>query len=209
MLTLLLLLLLLSYADITALLLLLSYADITALLLLLSYAENIYLSVAKNGGLGGGALWDEDTFVISLEEGHYAAYIKNYMAMQIIFGSGVATGREEEENKCATLDFYGLFETDIILFLVCAYDANLKQVSFIVADNLILALLLIVADNLLIVADNLLIIWLNILYNLKTVLVGSKNMKTEIYTIPQFRLTEAVLVGRNPICSFIWQRSVI
>ncbi|KAL5678372.1 hypothetical protein ACJX0J_014503, partial [Zea mays] len=28
------------------------------------------------GGLGGGALWDEDTFVISLEEGHYAAYIK-------------------------------------------------------------------------------------------------------------------------------------
>ncbi|KAL5658522.1 hypothetical protein ACJX0J_031685, partial [Zea mays] len=40
-----------------------------------------------------GALWDEDTFVISLEEGHYAAYIKNYMAMQIIFGSGVATGR--------------------------------------------------------------------------------------------------------------------
>ncbi|KAL5682128.1 hypothetical protein ACJX0J_008513 [Zea mays] len=41
-----------------------------------------------------GALWDEDTFVISLEEGHYAAYIKNYMAMQIIFGSGVATGRE-------------------------------------------------------------------------------------------------------------------
>ncbi|KAL5663229.1 hypothetical protein ACJX0J_023337, partial [Zea mays] len=44
-----------------------------------------------------GALWDEDTFVISLEEGHYAAYIKNYMAMQIIFGSGVATGREAEE----------------------------------------------------------------------------------------------------------------
>ncbi|KAL5659415.1 hypothetical protein ACJX0J_032578, partial [Zea mays] len=40
-----------------------------------------------------GALWNEDTFVISLEEGHYAAYIKNYMAMQIIFGSGVATGR--------------------------------------------------------------------------------------------------------------------
>ncbi|KAL5683870.1 hypothetical protein ACJX0J_010255, partial [Zea mays] len=36
-----------------------------------------------------GALWDEDTFVISLEEGHYAAYIKNYMAMQIIFGSGM------------------------------------------------------------------------------------------------------------------------
>ncbi|KAL5656367.1 hypothetical protein ACJX0J_035686, partial [Zea mays] len=34
-------------------------------------------SVAKNGGLGGGALWDEDTFVISLEEGHYAAYIKS------------------------------------------------------------------------------------------------------------------------------------
>ncbi|AQK71542.1 10A19I.15, partial [Zea mays] len=52
-----------------------------------------------------GALWDEDNFVISLEEGHYAAYIKdhpkdvdylnrpieNYMPMQIIFGSGVAT----------------------------------------------------------------------------------------------------------------------
>ncbi|KAL5664521.1 hypothetical protein ACJX0J_024629, partial [Zea mays] len=32
-------------------------------------------SVVKNGGLGG-ALWDEDTFVISLEEGHYVAYIK-------------------------------------------------------------------------------------------------------------------------------------
>ncbi|KAL5668175.1 hypothetical protein ACJX0J_020396, partial [Zea mays] len=31
---------------------------------------------ALSGGLGGGALWDEDTFVISLEEGHYAAYIK-------------------------------------------------------------------------------------------------------------------------------------
>ncbi|KAL5676888.1 hypothetical protein ACJX0J_013019 [Zea mays] len=44
---------------------------------------------ALSGGLGGGALWDEDTFVISLEEGHYAAYIKNYMAMQIIFGSGM------------------------------------------------------------------------------------------------------------------------
>ncbi|KAL5673999.1 hypothetical protein ACJX0J_018305 [Zea mays] len=121
------------------------------LLFLLSYAENIDIS---------GALWDEDTFVISLEEGHYAAYIKNYMAMQIIFGSGVATGREEEENKCATLDFYAfpylrrdmLHLTDIILFLVCAYDANLKQVSFIVADNLILAL-----DNL-IVADSSLII---------------------------------------------------
>ncbi|PWZ07268.1 hypothetical protein Zm00014a_023770 [Zea mays] len=54
-----------------------------------------------------GALWDEDNFVISLEEGHYAAYIKdhpkdvdylnrpieNYMPMQIIFGSGVATCR--------------------------------------------------------------------------------------------------------------------
>ncbi|XP_008646872.1 uncharacterized protein [Zea mays] len=54
-----------------------------------------------------GALWDEDNFVISLEEGHYAAYIKdhpkdadylnrpieNYMPMQIIFGSGVATGK--------------------------------------------------------------------------------------------------------------------
>ncbi|KAL5681108.1 hypothetical protein ACJX0J_007493, partial [Zea mays] len=36
---------------------------------------------ALSGGLGGGALWDEDTFVISLEEGHYVAYIKNYMAM--------------------------------------------------------------------------------------------------------------------------------
>ncbi|ONM19646.1 10A19I.15 [Zea mays] len=54
-----------------------------------------------------GALWDEDTFVISLEDGHYVVYIKdhpkdddylnrlieNYMPMQIIFGSGVATGR--------------------------------------------------------------------------------------------------------------------
>ncbi|KAL5666312.1 hypothetical protein ACJX0J_026420, partial [Zea mays] len=135
-----------------------------------------------------GALWDEDTFVISLEEGHYAAYIKNYMAMQIIFGSGVATGREEEENKCATLDFYAfpylrrdmLHLTDIILFLVCAYDANLKQVSFIVADNLILALLLIVADNLHLLDWKI----TGIVYNLKTVLVGSKNMKTEIYTIP-------------------------
>ncbi|KAL5669250.1 hypothetical protein ACJX0J_021471, partial [Zea mays] len=112
-------------------------------------------------------------------------------------------------NKCATLDFYGLFETDIILFLVCAYDANLKQVSFIVADNLIL-LLLIVADNLLIVADNLLIIWLNILYNLKTVLVGSKNMKTEIYTIPIYMCSGKDLFLQ--VCSgkqvCIWQRSV-
>ncbi|KAL5658255.1 hypothetical protein ACJX0J_031418, partial [Zea mays] len=39
--------------------------------------------------LGGGALWDEDTFVISLEEGHYAAYIK-MMALKYMTDEDVA-----------------------------------------------------------------------------------------------------------------------
>ncbi|KAL5653478.1 hypothetical protein ACJX0J_038936, partial [Zea mays] len=64
-----------------------------------------------------GALWDEDTFVISLEEGHYAAYIKNYMAMQIIFGSGVATGREEEE-QCLLSDVTDLPTHHLCCFVV-------------------------------------------------------------------------------------------
>ncbi|KAL5673047.1 hypothetical protein ACJX0J_017353, partial [Zea mays] len=50
------------------------------LLFLLSYAENIDIS---------GALWDEDTFVISLEEGHYAAYIK-MMALKYMTDEDVA-----------------------------------------------------------------------------------------------------------------------
>ncbi|KAL5658230.1 hypothetical protein ACJX0J_031393, partial [Zea mays] len=44
---------------------------------------------ALSGGLGGGALWDEDTFVISLEEGHYAAYIK-MMALKYMTDEDVA-----------------------------------------------------------------------------------------------------------------------
>ncbi|PWZ05829.1 hypothetical protein Zm00014a_034054 [Zea mays] len=70
------------------------------------YLNTVVKNVCKLKDISG-ALWDEDNFVISLEEGHYASYIKdhqkdadylnkpieNYMPMQIIFGSGVATCR--------------------------------------------------------------------------------------------------------------------
>ncbi|KAK3147113.1 hypothetical protein QOZ80_3BG0278200 [Eleusine coracana subsp. coracana] len=54
-----------------------------------------------------GLLWDDDNFMITLDEEHYVGHVKDnpkdqeylnkpiehYLAMQIIFGSGVATGR--------------------------------------------------------------------------------------------------------------------
>ncbi|KAK3142959.1 hypothetical protein QOZ80_4BG0355100 [Eleusine coracana subsp. coracana] len=68
-----------------------------------------------NGGLGrvtklrelSGALWNEDNFMISLEEEHYKGHVKahpkdadllnkpidNYQQMQIIFANGLATGK--------------------------------------------------------------------------------------------------------------------
>ncbi|KAL5654296.1 hypothetical protein ACJX0J_033615 [Zea mays] len=100
---------------------------------------------AAIGGLGGGALWDEDTFVISLEEGHYAAYIKNYMAMQIIFGSGVATGREEEE-QCFLSDVTDLPTHHLCCFAVFGcrnfYFAVWFCTCFGVSDSLCLLSLL-------------------------------------------------------------------
>ncbi|KAL5672431.1 hypothetical protein ACJX0J_016737, partial [Zea mays] len=82
------------------------------------------------GGLGG------------LEEGHYAAYIKGTPGEKMfmtdedvaVIHVEAATGIYNA-NKCATLDFYAfpylrtdmLHLTDIILFLVCAYDANLAN----------------------------------------------------------------------------------
>lgn len=53
------------------------------------------------------ALWDEDNFIIYLDPDHYNGHVKdhpkdaeylnaplvNYLPMQAIFGSGVATGR--------------------------------------------------------------------------------------------------------------------
>ncbi|KAL5676826.1 hypothetical protein ACJX0J_012957, partial [Zea mays] len=75
-----------------------------------------------------------DTFVISLEDGHYVVYIKRYMTDEDVVVSdhlGSTMLYATLTNKYATLDramindtcFAGL--TDILLFLVYAYDANL------------------------------------------------------------------------------------
>ncbi|KAL5681516.1 hypothetical protein ACJX0J_007901 [Zea mays] len=91
------------------------------------HAKNIVLG----GGLGG------------LEEGHYASYIK-MMALKFMTDEDVAVFNGMKEDVLdAAVAFYEfpylredmLHLTDIILFLVCAYDTNLKQVLIVVSPS--------------------------------------------------------------------------
>ncbi|KAL5668504.1 hypothetical protein ACJX0J_020725, partial [Zea mays] len=75
---------------------------------------------AAIGGLGGGALWDEDTFVISLEEGHYAAYIK-MMALKYMTDEDVAVE--------------ALILSDVTdLYLFCLFCLANMNVSAVILD---------------------------------------------------------------------------
>ncbi|KAL5667822.1 hypothetical protein ACJX0J_020043 [Zea mays] len=73
-----------------------------------------------------GALWDEDTFVISLEEGHYAAYIK-MMALKYMTDEDVAV---EALILSHVTDLIQIFTSPFYLYLLFCHFSTVYNKSF-------------------------------------------------------------------------------
>ncbi|KAL5664550.1 hypothetical protein ACJX0J_024658, partial [Zea mays] len=77
-----------------------------------------------------GALWDEDTFVISLEEGHYAAYIKGTPSDSIDTKPMYMTDEDV---------FYGLSDvTDLMLSLLFGFGSCCLVFVSAISDSLVI-----------------------------------------------------------------------